>query len=38
MAEHEAYDIHGVEAKWLPIWDQIEPFKSGRADDSRPKL
>ena len=37
MAEHEAYDIHGVEAKWLPIWDQLEPFKSGRADDSRPK-
>ena len=37
MAEHEAYDIHGVEAKWLPIWDRIEPFKSGRADDARPK-
>ena len=37
MAEHEAYDIHGVEAKWLPIWDKLEPFKSGRADDSRPK-
>lgn len=37
MAEHEAYDIHGVEAKWLPIWDSIQPFKSGRADDARPK-
>jgi len=37
MAEHEAYDIHGVEAKWLPIWDRIEPFKSGRADDLRPR-
>ena len=37
MAEHEAYDIHGVEAKWLPLWDQLEPFKSGRADDARPK-
>ncbi len=37
MAEHEAYDIHGVEAKWLPLWDQLEPFKSGRADDLRPK-
>ena len=37
MAEHEAYDIHGVEAKWLPVWDKIEPFKSGRADDARPK-
>lgn len=37
MAEHEAYDIHGVEAKWLPVWDSIEPFKSGRTDDDRPK-
>jgi leucyl-tRNA synthetase len=37
LAEHEAYDIHGVEAKWLPIWDKLEPFKSGRVDDARPK-
>jgi len=34
---HEAYDVHGVEAKWLPIWDEIGPFRSGRADDPRPK-
>ena len=34
---HEAYDIHHVQEKWLPIWDAIEPFKSGRADDPRPK-
>ena len=34
---HEAYDIHGIQEKWLPVWDQIEPFKSGRLDDSRPK-
>ena len=34
---HEAYDIQHVQEKWLPIWDQIEPFKSGRADDPRPK-
>ena len=34
---HEAYDVHGVEAKWLPIWDEIAPFRSGRADDTRPK-
>ncbi len=34
---HEAYDVHGVEAKWLPIWDEIAPFRSGKADDSRPK-
>ena len=34
---HEAYDIQHVQEKWLPIWDQIEPFKSGRANDPRPK-
>jgi len=34
---HEAYDVAHVQEKWLPIWDALEPFKSGRADDSRPK-
>ena len=35
--EHAAYDFAYVQEKWLPIWDKLEPFKSGRADDSRPK-
>ena len=34
---HEAYDIHGVQEKWLPVWDQLAPFKSGLSDDNRPK-
>lgn len=34
---HEAYDIHHVQEKWLPIWDQIAPFRSGKDDDPRPK-
>jgi len=34
---HEAYDIHHVQEKWLPIWDEIAPFKSGIKDDPRPK-
>jgi len=34
---HEAYDFQGIQDKWLPVWDQIEPFKSGRPDDPRPK-
>jgi len=34
---NEAYDIHGVQEKWLPIWDQLSPFKSGRSNDDRPK-
>ena len=36
-AKREGYDVHGVQEKWLPVWDQIAPFRSGRADDSRPK-
>jgi len=34
---HEAYDFQGIQEKWLPVWDELEPFKSGRADDARPK-
>ena len=34
---HEAYDVQGIQEKWLPVWDQLEPFKSARPDDPRPK-
>ena len=30
------YDVHAVQEKWLPIWDELAPFRSGRADDTRP--
>jgi leucyl-tRNA synthetase len=34
---HEGYDVAYVQEKWLPIWDELAPFKSGRPDDARPK-
>ena len=34
---HEAYDFKAVQDKWLPIWDELAPFKSGKDDDQRPK-
>ena len=34
---HEAYDFKAVQEKWLPIWDKLAPFKSGKDDDKRPK-
>jgi leucyl-tRNA synthetase len=34
---HEAYDVHHVQEKWLPIWDDLAPFRSGKIDDPRPK-
>jgi leucyl-tRNA synthetase len=33
----ESYDFHAVQEKWLPIWDELAPFRSDRADDPRPK-
>lgn len=32
-----AIDFAAIQEKWLPIWDQLAPFRSGSADDSRPK-
>jgi leucyl-tRNA synthetase len=42
MSEHEqghhtgaeGYDVHAVEAKWLPVWEALDPF---RADDHSAK-
>jgi leucyl-tRNA synthetase len=36
-AGRESYDVHAVQEKWLPVWDEIAPFRSGRGDDARPK-
>src|SRR5579875_3384678 len=34
MSEHAPdrvhYDVHATEAKWLPVWEELQPF---RADD-----
>jgi leucyl-tRNA synthetase len=29
--EQVGYDVHACEAKWLPVWEQLDPF---RADDT----
>ncbi|UAL28363.1 leucine--tRNA ligase [Nocardioides rotundus] len=29
-----SYDVHAVEAKWQPVWDELQPF---RADDDSPR-
>jgi len=34
---HAAYDFAYVQEKWLPVWDRVQPFKSGRPEDPRPK-
>ena len=32
--QHEGYDVHATEAKWLPVWEELDPF---RADDDSPR-
>ena len=31
------YDFEAIQERWLPVWDQIAPFRSGSTDDPRPK-
>ncbi len=36
-AEPAGYDFETIQERWLPIWDELAPFRSGNADDPRPK-
>ena len=31
------YDVHAVQDKWLPVWDELAPFRSGDPTTTRPK-
>ena len=35
--EPAGYDFESIQERWLPVWDDIAPFRSGRVDDERPK-
>jgi leucyl-tRNA synthetase len=35
--EQNQYDSKQLVEKWLPVWDELKPFDSNRADDQRPK-
>ncbi|WP_062464283.1 leucine--tRNA ligase [Demequina soli] len=30
------YDFRAIEDRWLPVWEERQPFRSGREDDARP--
>jgi len=32
----ERYDVQAVQEKWLPVWDERAPFRSGQPGDERP--
>ncbi len=31
------YDFRAIEAKWLPVWDELKPFASGAVGSTRPR-
>jgi leucyl-tRNA synthetase len=31
------YDFAAIQEKWLPIWDELNPFATGGDDDKRPR-
>ncbi|MFN8171750.1 MAG: leucine--tRNA ligase [Candidatus Nanopelagicales bacterium] len=35
--ERDTYDFAAIQDRWLPVWDEREPFASGRAGDPRPR-
>jgi len=35
-ADEARYDFRAIEARWLPVWQREQPFRSGRPDDTRP--
>ena len=37
MTDDARYDIAAIQERWLPVWDEKAPFRSGRPDDPRPK-
>ncbi|BDQ00413.1 leucine--tRNA ligase [Aquiluna sp. KACHI24] len=34
---HEEYSFSAIQERWLPVWDQLQPFDSSKPDDSRPR-
>ena len=35
--EPVGYDFDAIQERWLPVWDELAPFRSGRPGDNRPK-
>ena len=36
-ADTGAYDFAAIQAKWLPVWDELQPFRAGLPGDTRPR-
>ncbi|HQR80981.1 MAG TPA: leucine--tRNA ligase, partial [Actinomycetota bacterium] len=36
MPDPVEYDFEAIQNRWLPVWDELAPFRSGDPDDPRP--
>jgi leucyl-tRNA synthetase len=34
---HEEYSFSAIQERWLPVWDQLQPFDSSKPEDPRPR-
>ena len=37
MPDAVEYDTEAIQDRWLPVWDELAPFRSGNPDDPRPR-
>ncbi|WP_353827973.1 leucine--tRNA ligase [Agromyces sp. SYSU T0242] len=37
QVESGTYDFAAIQAKWLPVWEELEPFRAARPGDTRPR-
>jgi leucyl-tRNA synthetase len=36
-AEAGTYDFAAIQAKWLPVWEELQPFRAAKPGDTRPR-
>jgi leucyl-tRNA synthetase len=36
-ADAGTYDFAAIQAKWLPVWEELAPFRAARPGDTRPR-
>ncbi|TFC96692.1 MULTISPECIES: leucine--tRNA ligase [Cryobacterium] len=36
-SDEEVYDFAAIQAKWQPIWEELEPFRTNDPGDTRPR-
>ncbi len=37
-ATEDVYDVQQIQDRWLPVWDELQPFRSGDPHDVRDKM